>query len=248
MGPFFKIFGSKHRLAASYLPPEHDDVIEPFAGAAGYATRYADRRVTLVEIEPRIAALWSYLIRVKASEVLSIPLLGPEQTIDDLGDVAEEARTLVGFWLGTATREPRRRPSSWMRLRTAPWHTRWMGCYWGARSRARLASQVDHIRHWKVIHGSYDSAPDVVATWFVDPPYQVAGKLYRSGRPDFGEVGPWARERKGLVMVCEAQGATWLPFRSHVDAFSLSGVSREVVYVQRDGHEVAPEQLSLFSR
>lgn len=60
MGPFFKIFGSKHRLAATYPRPEHDTVIEPFAGAAGYATRYADRRVVLFEVDPKIVALWSY--------------------------------------------------------------------------------------------------------------------------------------------------------------------------------------------
>ncbi len=246
MGPFFKIFGSKHRIAPTYPPPEHEDVIEPFAGAAGYATRHHARRVLLVEIDPKIAALWSYLIRVKASEVAALPLLGPDQTVDDLGPVAEEARTLVGYWLGSGTREPRRRPSAWMRARTAPHHTRWMGCYWGPRSRARIAAQVERIRHWRVIHGSFDMAPDIEGTWFVDPPYQVAGKLYRSGRPDFGEVGPWARTRRGLVIACEADGASWLPFRSHVGAFSLTGVSREVVYVQRDGVPVEPAQLSLF--
>lgn len=241
MGPFFKIFGSKHRLAASYPPPEHDDVIEPFAGAAGYATRHHARRVTLIEIEPRIAALWSYLIRVKASEIAALPLLGVDQTIDDLGPVAEEARTLVGFWLAVAQVRPARSPSAWMRSGRWPW------AFWGAPARDRIASQVDRIRHWKVLHGAHEIAPPMRATWFVDPPYEIAGDVYNSGRPNFGDLARWIRERKGLVIACEADGAAWLPFVAHARQNALKGRAREVVYVQRDGREVAPDQLDLFT-
>lgn len=242
LGAFFKIFGSKHRTAASYPPPEHADVIEPFAGAAGYATRHAGRRVTLIEVDPKIAALWSWLIRVRPSEVLSIPLLNPDQTVEDLGAVAEEARSLVGFWLGAASFMPRTRPGAWMREFPDS------GRYWCARVRARIAAQVERIRHWRVIAGSFDLAPDMPATWFVDPPYEVAGSLYRSGRPDFAAVGAFARSRRGLVIACEADGATWLPFRPHHTAKALRGHSREVVYVQRNGREVPAEQIEMFTR
>lgn len=66
LGAFFKIFGSKHRTAASYPPPEHADVIEPFAGAAGYATRHAGRRAeqALGGASPRFpeaSASWPWL-------------------------------------------------------------------------------------------------------------------------------------------------------------------------------------------
>ena len=47
--------------------------------------------------------------------------------------------------------------------------------------RARIASQIARIRHWTIIHGDYRQAPDIDATWFVDPPYQVMGKHYRHG-------------------------------------------------------------------
>ena len=39
--PFFCYYGGKWRAAPKYPPPEHDTIVEPFAGAAGYATRYA---------------------------------------------------------------------------------------------------------------------------------------------------------------------------------------------------------------
>jgi hypothetical protein len=241
IGPFFKIFGSKHRIAATYPPPEHDDLIEPFAGAAAYATQHCDRRVTLVEINERRAALWAFLIRAKASEIAAIPLLGADQTVEDLGPVAEEARSLVGFWLNIAPVQPCKRPSAWMR--SGMFRT----CFWGARVRSRIAAQVDRIRHWTVIHGSFEAAPPLRATWFVDPPYQGMGHLYRTEAIDFAVLGAWTQARRGLVVACEAEGATWLPFRAHLDAKSLRGRSREVVYVQRDGEPIHSAQMPLFA-
>lgn len=41
--PFFTYFGAKWRAAPHYPPPTHPTVIEPFAGAAGYALRHHTR-------------------------------------------------------------------------------------------------------------------------------------------------------------------------------------------------------------
>ena len=35
-----------------------------------------------------------------------------------------------------------------------------------------IANQLENIRHWKIIHGSYEDLENVEATWFIDPPYQ----------------------------------------------------------------------------
>lgn len=80
--------------------------------------------------------------------------------------------------------------------------------------RIRVANQVQYIRHWKVIEGDYTAAPEVLATWFVDPPYQVAGKYYVHGSKgiDYSALGDWCRSRRGQVLVCENEGADWLPF------------------------------------
>jgi hypothetical protein len=87
--------------------------------------------------------------------------------------------------------------------------------YWGERIRQRIAFQVGFIRHWQIVEGEYWQAPEVQATWFVDPPYQEAGKLYRcdSSGIDYGHLAQWCRSRYGQTIVCENEGATWLSFR-----------------------------------
>ena len=52
------------------------------------------------------------------------------------------------------------------------------------------------------------------ATWFVDPPYQEAGKHYRHGSSsiNYERLAEWCVSRLGQVIVCEAYGADWLPF------------------------------------
>ena len=87
---------------------------------------------------------------------------------------------------------------------------------WTPALRERVALQVQVIRHWSVIEGDYTDAPDIEATWFIDPPYQGAGKHYVHGdsKINYEALGRWCQERRGQPIVCEQEGATWLPFRS----------------------------------
>ena len=64
------------------------------------------------------------------------------------------------------------------------------------------------------IEGDYTEAPDVEATWFVDPPYDNrAGRRYRCQPGSFEALGAWCRERRGQVIATDTTEATWLPFR-----------------------------------
>jgi len=212
-----------------YPPPEHDAIIEPFAGAAGYATRYADRKITLVERDPIIANLWKYLTRVSPQEIMAIPTEVPG-TVDELA-ICEEARWLVGFWCNKGAASPRKSPSAWMRSGIRP------RSYWGEAVREKIASQVEAIRHWEIIEGSYEQAPDVNATWFIDPPYQQAGKHYRFKLESYETLAVWCEARRGQVMVCEQEGATWLPFQTFATIKSTPGTngksySSEVMWVK----------------
>ena len=231
--PFFCFYGGKWRSAPHYPAPEHAHVIEPFAGAAGYSTRYAERRVTLVEKDPIIAGLWRFLITATPAEIRALPLMALDQTIEDM-HVSQEARWLIGFWLNKGVPGPRKRPSAWMRSGIRP-HS-----FWGERVRELLASQVDSIKHWKVIEGSFAESPAEEATWFVDPPYDKQGYAYKenSSSIDFEALGEWVKSRRGLTIACEQEGAAWLPFapfRSVKANESKNGAKRsaEVVYVQR---------------
>jgi site-specific DNA-adenine methylase len=228
--PFFGYYGGKWRDAIKhYPPPQHEVIVEPFAGSAGYSLRYAQRKVVLCELDPILAGVWKYLIEVSPAEIRRIRDLGPDECVDDL-KVSQEARWLVGFWLNRATTSPRKRPSRWMRDEIRP------GSFWGQRVRDTIASQVELIRHWKIYNCSYVDCPVTgAATWFVDPPYQGAGRHYRFGSSeiDFDELTDWCTSRPGLVIVCENDGAAWLPFHrlAHVKTTRANRRSKEVVWV-----------------
>lgn len=205
--PFWNYFGAKWRAASLYPAPQYDTIVEPFAGAAGYALNHHDRRVVLVDLDETIASVWNYLIHVSESEIMSIPIV---DYIDDLWHVSHEARLLVGLLFADGFESPRKHVSPSRRARGR-------GSKWNERRRFRIANQLRFIRHWRVLHGSYAEAPDVVATWFIDPPYQKEGYAYKcSARSiDFSHLGMWCRSRIGQTIVCENDGADWLPFRHH---------------------------------
>lgn len=220
--PFFGYFGGKWRDALKNYPaPQHETIIEPFAGSAGYALRYSARRVVLCELDPIVAGVWRYLIGACAEEIRSIPDVLPGESVDGLR-VCEEARWLVGFWLNRATAYPRKSPSRWMRDGIRP------GSFWGSRVRETIASQLELIRHWEIHNCTYSEAPvSEHATWFVDPPYEEAGRHYRFGPNllDYGALGEWCKSRNGQTIVCENAGADWLPFRP-LGSFKTTRVSR----------------------
>lgn len=235
--PFFPFFGSKWRTVPSYPPPEHDLIIEPCAGSAGYATRYADRNVLLIDRDPVVVGVWEYLTRVKPEELLSIPDV--REHISEIAVWPQEARWLVGFWLNKGSGTPKSTPSAWCRTGRYP------NQFWGAAVKQRLAQQVQHIRHWRVLHGTFCQAPLVRATWFIDPPYSAAcGRRYRGGHRglSYSALGEWCWRRRGLAIVCEQAGARWLPFRPfrRIKANHATAWSDEVVWIRRD----QPQQLT----
>ena len=230
--PFWRYFGGKYRAAPKYPAPVHDTIIEPFAGAAGYSLRYPERKVILVEKYAVVAEVWRYLINVKSSEIMRIPLV---EHVDDLPSwVPDGGRFLFGFCLNDAKVEPSKQLSSGRK------QLRLMGRKfegWSEQRRARTAAHVEKIRHWKIIEGDYTEAPGIKATWYVDPPYQTTGIHYKlsSSGIDFSSLGEWCRGLNGQVMVCETSGASWLPFEPLASIksngmYGRDGKSHEVIW------------------
>lgn len=229
--PFIRYYGGKWRAAPHYPKPAHSTIIEPFAGGAGYSLRYFDRDVILIEKYAALAEMWRYLISVSSSEILSIPYV--ESTEELPSWVPEGGRVLVGFAMNAAVARPR------VSLSAGRKKLRERGRIfegWSHSLRSRVADQVEKIRHWRVIEGEYWDAPDTQATWFIDPPYSCpAGRHYVHNMLDYQKLGEWCHGRPGQVIVCEADGATWLPFSPFREIKAMSDargarVSKEAIY------------------
>lgn len=229
--PFFCLFGGKWRAAPHYPQPEYNEIVEPFAGGAGYSLRYPQKRVTLYDEDPIIAGVWDYLIRVTCKEILQLPEK-IESTVDL--PIPQEAKWLIGFWLNKGSVRPCKTPSAWMRKDTSAGIK--PNTYWGKGVRQRIADQIKLIRHWKIYNTTYELASNRKATWFIDPPYNCkAGKLYHYHNINYSTLSHWCQNRKGQVIVCEIHGAKWLPFQPFriIKATAGSrgkGYSREVFW------------------
>lgn len=221
--PFFSYFGSKWRAIPTYPKPEKSTIIEPFAGAASYALHYPDRTVCLIDKDPIICGVWEYLIKATIREILELP--DKFESVDEI-QAPQEAKWLIGFWLNRATTHPCNKPSAWMR--TGEHDT----SFWGLEKRIRIAGQLEYIRHWQIFNSNYDNVPNYEATWFIDPPYQRMGHRYRFSDIDYSHLASWCNTRQGQVIVCEQEGADWLPFSPHgkFKANHASRTTNEVIY------------------
>lgn len=212
---FFTYYGGKYRIAPRYPFPKHDTIIEPFAGSAGYSVRYPHKKIKLLDKNPRIVGTWQYLISVKEKEILGLP-----EVFDDVRDlsICEEAKWLIGFWCNKGSCEPRNVPSTWMKSGVRP------NSQWGKAIKQRIAYQLKDIRHWQVALGCFTDIENEKATWFIDPPYSAAaGRLYTYSEIDYSGLADWCRERAGQKIVCEMEGADWLPFKTFHTAKGLEG-------------------------
>ncbi len=223
--PFFPYYGSKWNIARHYPKPEHDLVIEPFAGSAGYATFYGCKHVHLIDADPIITGIWSYLIRASAEEIMALPeLLEVGDCVDDHA-IPKEAKWLIGFWLNRGSATPKKTRTAYSA------RTDKAQLVWGPRAKKRIASQLWAIRDWEVTLGSYEDVPNMDATWYVDPPYTDKGKYYRKTFAEFDRLGQWCKTRKGMVIVCEGHGADWLPFRNLGEFKTSLGRAAEAIFI-----------------
>ena len=246
--PFFSYFGSKYRLSKKYHAPTKTVLIEPFAGSACYSLHYPHKQVKLFDKYDVICSIWDYLINVSESEFLSLPLIDFDKSVDDY-NICQEAKYLIGFWLMSTSTKPgiKHTTRSKILIEGDYYISRKPRnfCCWTNANKNKIANQLQYVRHWKIEQKSYDAIENEDATWFIDPPYQVAGKGYKesSRNIDFDHLGTWCKQRQGEIIVCENEGAKWLPFKSFTDLTnSRNRSTQEVVYYQG----FTETQLNLF--
>jgi len=206
--PFFSYYGSKWTLVRRgvYPEPRYDAIIEPFAGSAAYSLHNWDLDVILCDRNPSVVGVWRFLIEATAEDILAMPV-DYRVAMEELSGAP---RDLVGFWLAKGRSRPATAATAWMKAGDRP------GSFWGEHVREKIASQVERISHWRVFEGDYRTVENGAATWFVDPPYQGRpGRYYGtygSAHLDYEALGRWCRSLEGQVVVCEEEGAGWLPF------------------------------------
>ena len=224
MKPFFSYFGTKYSHALRLGKPTYSIVVEPFAGSAGYSCFWEPQRAILVDKNANVAQTWDYILHVKESEFLSLPILDAGDDLRDL-DLPVEARIFLGFNIGQANDHP---------LNIRP-REGWS--MWDADLRAKLASQLPKVRGWRFLHADYRKAPYLPATYLLDPPYQRLTNCYGGTgfkSLNFFRLAIFAMTLPGEVIVCENANADWLPFQSFANRKSSLFVRAEF----SEDHEV----------
>lgn len=208
----FYYFGSKAKIAKYYPAPRYDVIVEPFAGSAGYACYHRKPNVVLVEKDARVCDLWRRLMAMTPDEIRNIPCPRVGERSSDILVMLRAAseHSLTGNYISVTERMV----SRWQHLVN------------------RAAELQPLVKAWTIIEGDYTDAPDVEATWFIDPPYTFMRRGYAHKIANYANLAEWCRERKGQVIVCEQLGATWLPFRPFRQARATNLASKtEVIWV-----------------
>lgn len=216
----FYYYGRKKQLAGRYPDPEYATIIEPFAGAAAYSL-FGERwrsEVVLIEKDPQVVDVWRWLIDSATVEsIMALPLLTPGESSSEFLHIVHAA-TKQAFKYKTIKVTP---------VLARNWEI----------SRRTFAANLHKVRHWKIVHADYRDAPDLEATWFIDPPYQgEPGMGYRhsSAAIDYSELAQWAMQRRGQVIACESGSATYLPFEPLLNSHAgVAGkINKESVFVR----------------
>lgn len=221
-------YGSKTNIAHLYPKPLHDKIIEPFAGTARYSLKYFEKDILLVDKYDVIVKIWKWLQLCSPKDIISLPRFKKGENINDHNYDCEEQRFLVGFLVGFGFADPRKTASP--RLRNRPNAMNF--------TINKIAAQLYKIRHWEIRLGDYVNLSNEDATWFIDPPYQFGGHVYKfsNKKIDFTHLGEWCSSRSGQVIVCENTKATWLDFKPMITQNVLSGSHHEAIWTNYHTH------------
>lgn len=220
----FYYYGRKKQIAKYYPSPSYDTIIEPFAGSAAYSLYKNNwmKHVILIEKDEKVFDIWDWLInRATSEEINELPELKVGEKSSEFLHIIH-AVTKMAFQFKTIKV-------------TAVLERNW------EISKRVMAQNLYKIKHWNIIKGDYTEAPDIKATWFVDPPYKGdAGRGYRFGSDsiDYEFLAEWALRRKGELIFCEGKEGDYLPFKPLVNLTGVAGkINKEMIFYKTDNIE-----------
>lgn len=226
----FYYYGRKKQIARHYPEPAYDTIVEPFAGSAAYAL-HGDRwqsDVILIEKDPRVAEIWQWLIETATPEgIRALPVLKVGEKSSEFLHIIHAA-TKMAFKYKTIKVTP---------VLERNWEI----------SRRVMAANLHKIKHWKIICSDYTEAPDIEATWFIDPPYKShpgMGYDFGSDSLDYKQLAEWVLGRRGELICCEGMYGDYLPFRPLLKLPGVAGKISDEIIFYRPGS--AQRQRDLF--
>lgn len=211
MNIMFSYYGSKSKIVQYYPQPTHDKIIEPFAGSARYSLRYWEKDILLLDKYKVIVDIWHYLQRASVKDILGLPRLKEGESLDNF-NLSYEEKSFLGFIVALGVASPQNKITKFSIIQPNELKSNI------DRGIERTSKNLYKIKHWKIIHGSYEDLENENATWFIDPPYQFGGQYYKEPNKnlDFNSLANWCKSRKGQVIVCENTKANWLDFKEFV--------------------------------
>lgn len=203
----FYYYGRKKKLVKVYPSPIYDTIIEPFAGSAAYSLHWAqNRKVILIEKDEQVYELWKSLQSANPNDILEMPdLKRGDKTSNFLHILHSASKRAFDYKTITVTKV--------------------LETNWNCNKR-KIAEQIPSILDWKIINGDYSIAPDIEATWFIDPPYfgdMGTGYRFGSDQINYSELKDWIMSRKGQVIVCGSASDDWLKFSSLATQSTING-------------------------
>jgi len=222
----FYAYGRKKKIVRRYPAPKFQTIIEPFAGSAAYSLHGNNwrKKVILIEKDKRIAEIWNWLINEATSkEILAMPDL----------QIGERSSNFLHI-LHAATKQA----FYYKRIKVTPVLER----NWRINKK-KMAENIHKVKHWEIICGDYTEAPDVEATWFIDPPYRYdSGLGYHHGSDslDYESLAKWTLKRNGQIIFCEGPRADYLPFEPLITLKGVAGKRSKEMIFYRENHVTKP--------
>jgi site-specific DNA-adenine methylase len=215
----FYYYGRKKQIAKHYPEPNYDCIIEPFAGSAAYSL-FSDnwrKQVILIEKDHKVAEIWEWLINeATPNQIKNMPDLQPGEKSSEFLHIIHAA-TKMAFKYKTIKVTP---------VLARNWEI----------SKRVMADGLGKIKHWEIICGDYTEAPNVEATWFIDPPYMSEpgmGYGHSSAKMDYAQLAKWSLERQGEIICCEGEHGNYLPFSTLLELKGVAGKSsKEKIFYQ----------------
>lgn len=226
----FYYYGRKKKIAKHYPAPNYECIIEPFAGSAAYSFHSENwrKQVILIEKDTKVASIWDWLINeATPQEILRLPDLKVGEKSSEFLHIIHAASKMA-FKYKTITVTP---------VLARNWEI----------SKRVMAGNLSKIKHWQIICGDYTMAPNIEATWFIDPPYKSEpgmGYGFSSALIDYKYLAEWSMSRMGEIICCEGEYGDYLPFDTLLDLKGVAGKSSKEKIFYKTIHE--PMQLSLI--